>query len=224
MGKRLSELLQRAGYIIKTDGIIGLVRRSYTYFSPMIFDYGQLYLYQTHLKEWEEVNFKSKLGNVACKIIKSNQEADSLKGEYEDFRDIFMNASDYLNRGGIAVCLYSDREFASISWLAITQAARDCADSLPYRVDFSHGKACTGGTFTVPKFRGNNLMTYSNYKKFRYLKELGKTSVLNAIRTDNVASQKVYSKFGALMYARATYIRIFGFKYWREIPSELESL
>ena len=218
MSNGLSDFVDRARYIIKTDGVIGLIKRSYLYFLPSVFSHHHVYLYEHGLEDWAEENFLSRLPNVVCKIVQSNEEADQIAKTYVDFREQFFKARDNLNKGAVAVCLYVGSNLAHISFLALSPQAKTACDAIPYTVNFSDRQACTGSTFTDPTYRGQNLMTYGCYKKFQYLRQRGITSVRHAIDINNAASQKVYRKFNFTVYARARYLKILMFKYWRVTP------
>lgn len=90
----------------------------------------------------------------------------------------------------------------------MTEEAKSTFDPLPYQVNLSDNQACTGGTITVPKYRGKGLMTYGYFKRFEYLRKHGITTSRNVVNAGNVTSQKVHAKFGPIIYARARYIKI----------------
>ncbi|HEX7475283.1 MAG TPA: hypothetical protein VF318_04895 [Dehalococcoidales bacterium] len=215
----ISRLLNRAQYIIKTDGIIGVVKRGAVYLLPNIFKFESVYLYRhsTGL-QLDEANYKPRRQDVEFKVIRTNQEADLLVPNYTDLREIMFDARSILDKGGIAVCLYIGRELAHISWLAVNGEARDSVDEIPYEIKFSEKQACTGKTFTDPKYRGQNLMVYGNYMKLNYLREIGVSSLFHAVGVKNIASQKGYKKFDPTIYAQGRYLKIFNLKFWRQKP------
>ena len=213
---KLSELLQRSVYILKTEGFNPLFSRGVEFISLKIYKHEYLYLYEQEIMDWKEADYTPILPDLRCEIIRGKNEISKALPDYLD--TYWMDADKRLEKGAIAVCLFAGGELAHISWLALNDAAKESFDERPYAVEYSKGQACTGGTFTHRKFRGQKLMTYANYYKFQYLKCIGVASVRHAVKSDNLASQTGYAKFGPRLYARARYIRLFGFKYWRETP------
>jgi L-amino acid N-acyltransferase YncA len=100
----------------------------------------------------------------------------------------------------------------------MNEEAKKCFDVLPYRVDFSGKQACTGGTWTHPKYRGKGLMGYGYYKRFEFLREKGFKSSRNGVEVGNTASNKVHARFGPRIYGRGRYLKVFGWKSWKEMP------
>ena len=130
---------------------------------------------------------------------------------FQDLRRRWRRAERGLEHEGVAFCVFVGRELAHIGWVAFTKEAKDTFDPLPYRVNFSDNQACTGGTWTEPKFRGQGLMTYIYFKRFEFLRQMGIKTTRNAVETDNISSQKVHAKFGLTVLAEARYLRLI---YW----------
>jgi len=165
------------------------------------------------------MKFLPKTGNFMLKIVSSNEEADQLAVNMGyDFRRFFINAKNGLQKGAVAFCIFVDSEIANIGWVAMNEEAKKSFDTAPYYVDFLNSEACTGGTFTIPKYRGKGLMTYGYCKRLEYLRDQGITVSRNAVSVDNIASQKVLSKFSLEIYAQARYIKILWWTYWKEMP------
>ncbi len=215
----ISRLYNRARFIIKIDGFPGLLKRGFAYLLPRIYQSESVYLYKhptdLHL---DEAGCRPRRQDVEFKVIRTNQEADLLPPDYTDIREVMFDAETMLDKGAIAICLYIGRNLAHISWLAVNQEARDCVDSLPYEVKFSEKQACTGKTYTDPRYRGQNLMVYGNYLKLQYSREIGMLSLHHAIGVKNIASQKGYKKFNPVIYARGRYLKLFNIKIWKEKP------
>ena len=212
-------LLSRAKDIIQTEGVWLLFVRSFHYFKRFIFLYRNYYLYKHSIQERDEVYFLPDIRDFIFKIVSSNKEADQLAVEMGyDFRKFFNDARNRLDRGAVAFCVFVDNEIAFIGWVAMNKEAKNTFDPAPYYVDFASSEACTGGTYTVQKYRGKGLMAYVSYKRFEYLRDKGITISRNAVTVDNVISQKVNSKFSPEIYAQARYIRILWWTYWKEMP------
>lgn len=216
--RRLSELFRRAGEILRTEGFISLVRRAFGVVKLYFWARDTYYLYEHPLLEKEEADFMPVAQNVTANIVFSNDEADVLAAEGFEFRSRFINARRMLDNGAVALCIFVGKEIAHITWLAMTKEAKNTFDSLPYEVDFLNKEACTGGTFTIPKYRGLGLMGYGIFKKFQLLRELGIERVRHAVRVDNMASRKPYERFNHKIYAKARYLRILRWRLWKELP------
>ncbi len=207
----------RARLIAKRDGITGLAKRGYSYFTPRIFRYEHVFLYKNPTRiQMDSSLFQPKRSDVVCKIITSNKEAELTAGDYTDIREIMFDAENILDKGGTAVCLFIGRNLVHISWLGLNQKSRAVIDNIPYEIDFSQKSACTGKTFTDPEYRGQNLMVYGNFKKLEYLRENGIDFLYHTVGVDNIPSQKGYGKFKPVIYAELRYFYLLGIKYLKE--------
>ncbi|HEY92590.1 MAG TPA: GNAT family N-acetyltransferase [Dehalococcoidia bacterium] len=216
-----SMLLIRVKYILRTEGLISLVNRAASSLIRRIFHYGTFYLYEHTTGNHYEADFMPRMQDFTFKLVATNQQASELAANsFEDFRGRFLNSRRGLDKGAIAFCIFHGLELAHIGWVAMTEEAKNTFDTLPYYVNFLDNQACTGGTITVPKYRGKGLMTYGYFKRFEYLRKHGITTSRNAVNAGNVASQKVHAKFGPIIYARARYIKILWWKFWKEVPIE----
>jgi GNAT superfamily N-acetyltransferase len=212
-------LLRRAADILRTEGLWFLVTRSIHYIWRYFFSYSNYYLHEQSIRQREEIKYLPKIDSYTFRIVRSNEEADRLAADIGyDFRRLFIRARNSLKKGAIAFCVFVDSEVAHIGWAAMNAEAKRTFDSAPYYVGFSDGEACAGGAFTIPKYRSMGLMSYVCYKRFEYLRDRGITLSRNAVSVDNTASQKVLAKFNPIIYAKARYIRILWYKYWKEIP------
>jgi hypothetical protein len=99
----------------------------------------------------------------------------------------------------------------------LSAESKHLIDPLPYRVDFQNGEACTGGAYTIPRFRGKGIMTYGDCKRLKCASERGITMFRYSVDTDNSASQAVHAKFHPKIYAKGTMLRILGLTFWREV-------
>ncbi|MDD1744390.1 MAG: hypothetical protein LUQ20_01055 [Candidatus Methanoperedens sp.] len=165
------------------------------------------------MEERDETNFLPKTRDFIVQIVTSNKQADELAAHAVDFRKHIGNAQRALDKEAVAFCIFIGKELAHVGWLALTEEAKDAFDPLPYRIDFSNKEACTGGTITFPKFRGKGLMTYGYFKRFQFLWENGIKISRNAVKTNNIISQKVHNKFNPKIYAKAYYVRFLWWKF-----------
>ncbi len=216
-------LAKKAKDILQTEGIAVLIKQSF--FFLIRIEYETLLLYENTLEERIETDFMPKIRNFTFKIISSNKQAEELTNSGIELPENFTLATARLKQGAIAFCFVINGELAHIGWVAMTQKAKDSVDPYPYHVDFNNSEACTGGTVTPPKYRGLGFMTYGYYKRFQFLKERGIEVARSAVFTGNIASRKVHEKFRCRIYAKAQYLRILGWRWWREkIPEVVPKL
>ncbi len=216
MTTRPSFLLKRAREISQTEGLLPLVRQGFVFLVAHFFRYENYYLYEHTIGESDEADFSPRVQDFTFKIVTTTQQADELAAAGLDFGSHHPNERRGLEKGAVAFCFFIDGELAHVGRVATSQEAKNSFDSLPYRVDFSGKQACTGGTWTNPRYRGRGLMAYGFYKRLEFSREQGMKSSRNAVEAGNIASQKVHSKFEPEVYARARYLKIFGWKSWKE--------
>jgi hypothetical protein len=211
-------LLKRAKEIFQTEGLLPLLRRGSVFLAGYFFRYDNYYLYEHTIKARNEADFLPKTRDFTFKIVTTTRQADELAAAGIDFGTHHPNERRGLEKGAVAFCFFIDGELAHLGQVAINEEAKNCFDLLPYRVDFAHKQACTGGTWTHPKYRGRGLMVYGYFKRFEFLREQGMKSSRNGLEAGNIASQKAHAKFGPKVYARARYLKVFGWKSWKETP------
>jgi hypothetical protein len=212
--------LGRAREILQTEGLLPLLGRGTVFLLGYLFRYRNVYLYQHTIKARNEADFLPRAGDFTLEIMTTRRQADELAAAGFDFGVHHLNVGRGLERGAVAFCFFIEGRLAHIGWVAMSREAKDTVDSLPYRVNFTDKQACTGGTWTHPHYRGRGLMVYGYFKRFEFLRERGFTSSRNSVVVGNIASQKAHAKFGPKIYARARYLKILGWKSWRERPIE----
>ncbi len=215
--------ISRARNILATEGIKAFTVRSWRYLvsSVLGLEFKRFNLIEHCLIERPEDLYRPKFENLTTKVITTNAQADEAAGEgFEDFRkfDLGVDPRKCFDAGAVAFCFYAGRELAHIGWVALTREAQDTFDNLPYRVDFAHGQACTGGTVTISKFRGRGLMTYGYFKRLEYLRERGYKTSRNVVEVHNKASLNVHAKFESRICARAYYLKVGRRIFWKETP------
>jgi len=215
----LSARSTRARAILREEGLVPLLQRSLAFaVSGFAVDW-TLFLYEHSLVERDRARYLPRLDAWELRVVHSNAEADAVvAGGFEDFRRVVHTARARLNAGAVAFCVYVGAELAHVGWLAVNQAGKDSFDRVPYAVAFSAGQACTGGTFTVPKFRGCRLMSYGYYERLEYLRTRGFTSSRNVVGVRNVASHKAHAVFSPTIYGVGRYRRLLWWHSWREEP------
>lgn len=212
-------MLARAKFILQGEGPAALLRRAFEFY---IFSYGHYYLYRVGLDpslELNEADFLPRIEGFSFEIVRSNEEADKLaEAMGHDFRKRFISARRRLDRGAIAFCGFSDGEIAHVGWMALTELARKSLFDLPLRVDFTRGECYFGGSETIPEYRGRGLMGYNAYRIYRFRRENGLETERYAISAGNRAAESAVARFARDPYARARFIRVLWWKFWKETP------
>lgn len=201
---RTKRALQRLAWTYRRDGLFFFIRVLRYYIFPTYDDY---YLYEHTMATRTEAGFLPRLQNFTCHVVSSNKQADMLAADGVDFREYVFNARWALDKGAIAFCIFIGGEFAHIGWVALTEEAKNTFDIIPYKVDFADREACTGGTMTVPKFRGKGLMKYGYFMRFQFLFEKGIRISRNAVASNNIASQRVHALFHPRILGKYRFVK-----------------
>ena len=216
---KLQALIRRSKGIYQQEGFISFLGHVYDYIATRSLKYEKYYLYEHTLKERNEVDFIPRIQNCKLIIIHNQNMADELVTDTGfNLRNQTFNATKLLDKGAIAFCVFVDGEFAHIGWVTTDNEAKKALDPLPYKVDFSNHQACTGGTFTIPKYRGKGLMAYGYFERLRFLWYNGYTTCRCAVNFNNIASQRMHNKLNPIVYARAFSFIILRWRLWREEP------
>ena len=211
--------LRRAKDVFQREGLTTLLRRSFDFVRSWFLQYKNCYLYEHTLRERNEADFMPRIGDFTLKIVSTNEEADGLAATTgSDLRRRFIEARRMLDKGAIAFCIFAKGELAHIGWVGMTEEAKKSMGQLPYKVDFAHGEACTGGMWTYPQYRGMGLATYGYFRRCQFLREQGKTVSRNAVATNNVAAQRLFAKFGSRLCAQGHYLKVLWWQFWKERP------
>ena len=216
---KMSQSLALAKCTLKNEGLATLLRRSFEF---GIFHHGQYYLYRNRLGTVEDIDEAAllpKSEGVAVYMVRDNREADELaESTGHDFRKHDANARNRLDKGAIAFCAFVNGEIATICWVALNGRAMKALFPVPLKVDFAGNECYTGAAKTFPKYRGMGLMNYIALQVTQFRKEKGIETSHYAIMASTVAAQRAVAKTGGKVYAKARYIRILWWKYWRVTP------
>ena len=221
MRDHVNMLFARAKHILETEGLVSLVNRSLVYMGSRVFWYYSVYLYEHSTMQRNEEQFRPKIDNLTFKIISTSEHADELvKDGFEDIHwtPVIVDVRKCLDNGAIAFCFFVNKELTHIGWVGLSEKAKNCFDGVPYHVDFSHNQACTGGTVTIPKYGAKGLMQYGYFKRFQFLRERGYSTSRNAVARNNTIAQRAHAKFAPEIYAKAYYLQIFRWRFWKESP------
>lgn len=215
---RLIELFQRAQEILRTEGLMSLLRRGLKFVRGWFFQCQTYYLYEHQMKKRNEAGFLPRIKDVSFEIVFTNQQADDLAANGLEFRSPDGKDRERLDKRAIAFCFFVEHELAHKGWVAMSEEAQMSLARLPHKVDYLKGEAYCGGTFSNPKYRGSGLMTYGYLKRLQFLKDTGRTVARNAVAKDNIASHKALAKLTPKVYARGRYLEILWWKSWKEEP------
>lgn len=209
---KVRELFQKAITILRAEGPIPLLKRTYLFIWPYIFRFETYYLYEIHLQERNEADCLPQIKDITFKIVSSTEQADELEADDFKFISLFPGARLKLDAGIIAACIFVERQIANVHWIAMNKEAKMGWDPIPYKVNFSNKEACTVGAYTLPEYRRTGLHRYNTIKRNQFLRESGIEIIRNAIRKNNA-----HANISGKIYAKAYYGRILGLKYYKEI-------
>jgi len=208
--------------VLRKEGPAGLLRRAgafIAFLGSRAVCAETAYLYEHSVVPRDRNQFLPRLDSWELRVMRSNAEADAVAAEgFEDFRDAFVFARRSLDAGAVAFCVYVGSELAHVGWLAVDAAGKKSIDRAPYSVAFDSGQGCTGGTYTIPAYRGKGLMPYVCFERFEYLRARGFTSSRNCVEVSNVASQKAHARFNPTIYGTGRFRKVLWWHSWREEP------
>jgi hypothetical protein len=222
----LSFLFSIALRIFKKEGPFVLISRTATFLGRRLFYFGDFYLYEHKMTERNEADYLPKIKEFTFKMISTNTQVDEIiKDGFNDIRDypLLVNVRHCLDKGAIAFCFFIGSDLAHIGWLAMSEEAKNTFDRLPYHVDFAHDQACSGGTVTLSQYRGSGLMVYGYFKRLEFLLQRGYKTSRNAVAKKNHMAQRAHGKFNPSIYAKARYIKILRWSFWKEMDYCSES-
>ena len=215
----IEERLNRARYILRSEGAISLLRRLFSYLFSQIFCCQEFYVRHHFVGELNEADFLPRVKDFTFKLITSNEMADDLAKQIGfDFRKQILRAGRRLDTGAAAFCIFIQNQLAHVSWLGLSQEAKNSINSQPYPVNFAQHQGCVGAAETAPQYRGLGLMTYACFQRHEYMKEHGITMAVGIDETDNIAIYKSQSKFPTKIHSKAHYIKFLWWQYWKETP------
>ena len=218
----LAALARRSRTVLRKEGPAGLLKRAgafIAFLGSRVLYAETAYLYEHSVVPRDRKQFLPRLDSWELRVMRSNAEADAVAAEgFEDFRDAFVFARRSLDAGAVVFCVYVGAELAHVGWLAVDAAGKKSIDRAPYSVAFESGQACTGGTYTIPAYRGKGLMPYVYYERFEYLRARGFTSSRNCVEVSNTSSQKAHARFNPTIYGVGRFRKVLWWQSWREAP------
>jgi len=214
----LKSITDRIKAIISKEGLASLFKRAFMYLIHKIIIHETYFLIEDSIKDIDADPdiFVPDIANLNYRFIKTNQEADKVADEFSDFRLSHHNARERLDKGAVALCIFIGSDLAYIVWVATTEAAKKTFNDIPYKVNFNNGEVVGGSESTMPQYRRKGLSTYGHLLKDRFLKDMGVTKKHAAISKTNLISMQAKSGFGHKVYAEGRYLKILGWKIWKE--------
>ena len=218
---KLTTLFRRAKQVCQTEGLSSMLRQAFAFVGHCLFEHGSYWLYAEPtdaMAAANEADFLPPVDGFRFEIVASNQRADELEADGLEFRSRVSNGRARLDSGVVAFCVFAGHELAGISWVAMSQQAKDTLPERPYHVDFSSNEACGGDAWTNPKYRRMGVSVYRTFRINRFLRESGVVVRRNASRKGSVWQQKLAARFNRTKYGEGRYLRVLWWKSWREKP------
>jgi hypothetical protein len=220
--KKATNLFTGAKTIFKEEGLFSLIKRGLVFIAG--YENKTFFLYECKIRKHDKANekiFLPRPKNYCLKIISSSEQIEDLIDEGFDISYIAGDRRFELKKpGSLEFLLFVEKELAAIGLIAITAEAKNSFNPQRYKVDFTHGEVCGGAVFTVPGFMAKNLVTFLVYSGCEYLAQTDTKVLKCIIETKNTTMQKIFKKVysDCQTCTRAHYLKIFGFKIWREHP------
>jgi hypothetical protein len=207
-------ILKRGIYVLQKEGVWTFLSQVFSFLGGFFYSRGSYYIYEKPLTKDERYQFNTKLQNVAIKIISTMEEFEQLKSNGYDFKAMLFK--DKLKKGAIAFSAFVNKELVHVTWLAFNKRAKEEIDGLPFEVAFQSKEACSGASFTEPKFRGKGLLSCIYAVIFPYLAQKDIVKDKFTIEVNNISSQKAHAKFNPTIIGKGYYLKILWWEFWRE--------
>ena len=212
-------LLRQGNDILREQGVISFVNRTFSFLARPFFNYQVFYMYEEVLDNTEATEFTPRTQTVSLRIISTPEDVDELIAEGFDFshyRDT-NQLKKRLNMGAVLFCAFVQRELAHISLVAMSKNSQWDAGLAPFAVDYQ-SEAYVGATETNPKYRGVGICPYVYSKIYQFLKEKGRSKAKFTTNKGNVAFQRAQDKLGSRVSAEGRLLKILLWKSWKEKP------
>lgn len=201
---RIKAFYDEGKLILQQRGFFSLVKYMMAFFIRVLFVCGSCYIYENRL---DGPDITPKLDNLTLRLISTSEEFQKLlvgDFDFSSYPDIPLSRKR-LNRGAVAFCAFVGKEFAHVTWVAISRKAK--GDFHPYPIE-GEDTACVGATMTAPQYRRKGMNVYVHSEVFRYLKEKGLIRAVISINKDNIAAQNSQTKLGSIRWGNGYYMRL----------------
>ena len=202
-------LTEDAKYILRNEGWLAVIKQGCSFVRNLLFCRRDYYIYTVCDNNLNSVN-------IDCTpiTISSLADFDRLIAQGYDFKARSFRPK--LKKEAIAFCLFVGKELVSVTWVACSKKAKKEIDYLPFKVNYEVGVACSGASYTVPDYRGNQLLAHTYSYILPYLANEGFHKVKFSINKSNITSQKAYAKIAPAIIGMGRYWKIFCWGMWRE--------
>ena len=212
----LDRLSQRARYILRHEGWRAFLNQGFSFVTNRFLSCGTYYLYEKELTPGSiEIEVSPRV-DCTARVISSLDEFHELLREGYDVKA--MSFTPALEKGALAFCIFVGQALASVTWVALSEEAKEHVDYLPFKVNFQAGEVCSGASYTDPTYRAKGLLAYTYSHIFPHLAGKGIRKDKFSIAVDNTASQKAHARFSPLITGRGRYLRILWWHSWKEQP------
>jgi GNAT superfamily N-acetyltransferase len=198
---RPADVLSRAADLISSEGPGGFLRaagRFLTTLGRRIYWSREVRFYHLSIEKASTVTVTAPCDNVSLHVIESSGQALDLAARgFENILEALPGSGRKLERGAVAACAFVGHELASIDWMALSDEARPAVDGTPYPPRLVDGEACTGGAYTMPRFRRRGIGEYRFSAEVQYLRARGCHVCYNTIAVWNIPSQRCVERYGA---------------------------
>jgi hypothetical protein len=214
------QLGNRAVHLIRTEGVPGLLSGARGWLSSLrrsIVTAEEYVIYQFDTDTSQRPELRPDIKGLEITVLESEEDMDRLAAHgYEVVESHPSFNRKWLRRGAVAFCAHVNRELAHVGWVAMSEAARGCCDSLPYHVDFEHGEANWGGAYTWRRFRNMGIYAYVCGIRLNYMRAKGYGVCRDAVRRDNAASLRGQGWWHPRPCLSGRYVRFLRWRRWTE--------
>lgn len=215
----IRDYLDRARYILRSEGAVTLLKRLLKYICSLIFTREIYYVRRNFIADLNETDFLPKTEDFCYRMITSNKEADDWAKQIGfDFREQILHARRRLDAGAIASCTFTQNNLAHIGWIGLDHKSKNSFNPQPYKVNFSEREGCIGGAETAREYRNKGFMAYNWMQLNKHMKQQGICVLIDIAAPENIAVHKVQFKFPSTICAKACYIKLLLWRYWKEVP------
>jgi len=206
-----SSLVRRATAHARQHGVLSLLR---TAFRRYVFNSRAIYVFMCPHDLTTEGVDKPLVANFRASFVASNDEADELARDYDDFRLFDKRARPALDEGAVALCQYSGRSVVNVAWLATDQPAHAAIDSTGLPFDVATHRAWTGRVNTAPAYEGRGLFRYACARRFEYLLSLGIDESCTCVAEGNARSHVMTASLGCRLVGKGHLVRLLWRTWW----------
>lgn len=208
-----TEILKRGIGVYKGEGVLEFIKQTLFYIKSFVYANECYYLYEKKINDADCYKTRVKIGKENQKIIENIANYYHLKKIGFDFKDLIFESR--LKKGGIAFCIFFNKEIAHVTWVALNKKAKKDIDNLPFDIEFGRHEVCSGASFTEPKYRGKKLLSSVYLMIIPYLYEKGILKIKFTINVNNFSSNRAHSMINPKIIGKYRYLKILCWKSWK---------